>query len=112
MIFDGVLLSTRTPGGGYGDLIRRTQAISDMYEVPASETVASIYLDDKTCAYYEVDLNEDIPDGWDRQFAEDICQIFRELGGYNGLIVRRRGEELVNDDPWWPDEPPSPANDQ
>ena len=104
MIYDGVQLSTRTPKGGYGEMMRRVRAISAAYDVPASQTVTSLYLDDKVGAYYEVELNADIPaDGWDREFAKEICELFRELGGYNGLIIRHRGKELINDGPEWPE---------
>ena len=111
MLFDGVRLSTRTAEGGYGDLIRRVKAIADAYQVPASQTLASLYVDDKNEALYEVDLAEDIPPGWDLTFAQEIRDLFRELGGYNGLIIRRLGEEMLRDDPWWPDEPLAPVND-
>lgn len=111
MLFDGVELSTRTADLGYGGLMRRVQAISSLYDAPASVLVSSIYLDDKVEASYTVDLNEDIPPDLRRPFAENLCQLFRELGGYNGLIVGVRGEDLLIDDPWWPDESLLPAND-
>jgi hypothetical protein len=107
MLINGVRLSTRIPDGDYRGLIRVVRAVAAAYEVPPSQTLAAIFVDDKNCAYYEVDLADDLPIEWAAQFAGEVRDIFRRLGGYNGLIVRSRGVELICDDPWWnePDEP-------
>jgi hypothetical protein len=105
VVVNGVRLSLRRPDDepDYCGLSRRVHAIARMYDVPASETVSRIYEDNKACAVYEVDLLPEFPLHIARIFANDIRDLFREIGGYNWLTVLHRGRRLVDDEPWWPE---------
>jgi hypothetical protein len=108
MELDGVKLMTRTPNGGFGHMVRVVRAIRERYEVSAAETVTSIYEDDKSRSFFEVELDSDLPRYQAQIFAADIKDVFREMGGYNGLEIWLRAETIMSDDPWWPEdfEPP------
>jgi hypothetical protein len=97
---DGVWLETRRPTGKYDRLIRVARAITQLYQAPAGKTVKSIYVDDRNSEFYEVDLVDDLPTDLVPKLADDIRGVFRELG-YNGLIVRYRQIEQLNDGSWW-----------
>jgi hypothetical protein len=81
ILFDGVRLLTRSGEPQYDALIRRVEAVADAYEVPACQTLTRIYVDDRNEAHYEVELAKDIPPGLDQQIAEEVRDLFRELGG-------------------------------
>lgn len=112
-VVDGVSLSTRTeagdgdggePGSAMADLIRKVIAISRAYDVPASDTIETLYVDDKNCALYEIDIATDIPPSWAVTFACEITEIFREPqagSGYNGIVFRHAGRVIREEDPWW-----------
>jgi hypothetical protein len=102
MQFDGVRLSARKRGDDCAELIPLIEAISDLYRIPARRIVSSIYVHDKARAMYGVDLADAITPSRARLVAVDICRLFRRMGGYNNLIVRSRGEVVLDEDPWWP----------
>lgn len=74
----------RTPEPDYRALPRRVRVIADMYAIARSETVASLYEDNRHTAIYEVDFVDDLPRHIADQAAEDI--------------------RPADDEPWWPDE--------
>ena len=102
MQFDGVRLRVRKRGGDCAELIPLVEAISDLYRIPARRIVSSIYIHDKARAMYGVDLADEITPSRARLVAVDICRLLRRMGGYNSLIVRSRGEVVLDEDPWWP----------
>lgn len=104
MIVDGVDLQTRTPNGGYGKMIKIVNTITQMHDSLAGHTIWRIFVDDKNCEFYEVDLSPDVGEGWNVLFSYEIREAFRKHGGYNGLVIRSGQVELMNEDPWW-DEP-------
>jgi hypothetical protein len=101
MRYGDIELTTRTPQGGLGHMMRVVQSIATMYEVSAGLLVKSIYEDDKNCALYTVDLDPTMPEGWAADFAHEIDTLFCELGGYNGLEISLRGKTILSCDPWW-----------
>jgi hypothetical protein len=101
---DGItLIARKGEPGSYDDLRARVQAIADRFGPPAAKRVSQIYLDDKCCAWYEIDLAADLPSSIAAGVAKAICRLFRETGyhGYNGLVIRYHGHVLLEDDAWW-----------
>jgi hypothetical protein len=103
-MMDGVRLTTRSRRVDIGHMVRIVAAIGEAFQESASKTVASIYEDDERegTAFYEVRLADDLSNGWDETFAQEVRVMFRECGGYNGLVIRNgRRENMVDDKPWW-----------
>jgi hypothetical protein len=98
---DRVILSTRRENGDYARLTQIVGRIAEIYEMPAHNVVSSIFLDDRRSEYFEIDLADRLQPHQAPRFVTEIQKLFRSLGGYNGLVIRHRGKELLADDSWW-----------
>lgn len=97
IVIDGVQLTIRSETRSYKKLIKLVRAIADTYWRSASQTIASIYHDDRS-GCFEVDLADDL-EHMAPLFAAEIRDIFRDQCGYNRLIIRDTGNVLIDDGP-------------
>ena len=81
MIFRGVLLYTRTMKGDLDDLIGIATQIGEMRHTEPCNLVTRIYVDDKNCAYYEIDLADHSASIADEQTAPSVRNLMRNRGG-------------------------------
>jgi hypothetical protein len=98
---DRVQLTTRRKNGNHDRLVQIVGRIAEMYQLPAHNVVSSIYVDDRRSEYFEIDLADALQPHLAPRFVTDLRKLFRDLGGYNGLVIRHRGKELLTDDSWW-----------